>query len=184
MVFYSRETVRAFFPIFTPNRHNNPTYATTNDDVQNPNFKLAGDRRNPKAVYHNRKIADTTVLFVHKKIFQQSITVLLFIMLFQSTYLLAILSVLAVAKVEGADYGLDCSFPIHSTDFQCGDLLGDRQSVYEEYMRGCREHWGEKGAKRCDSSEKDRLAMSRRQPQSMVVSTGKSGSDGTEARQQ
>jgi prolyl 4-hydroxylase len=74
------------------------------------------------------------------------------------------------AKVEGADYGVDCSFPIHSTDLQCGDLLGDRKSVYEEYMQGCREHWGEKGAKRCNSNEQDRLAMSRRQPQSMVVS--------------
>jgi len=41
-------------------------------------------------------------------------------------------------------------------------------AVYEEYMEGCREKWGASGAKRCDSNERDRIAMSKRQPQSMV----------------
>lgn len=85
------------------------------------------------------------------------------------------LSLLATAAVylvgaEDEGYGVDCSFPIHSLDFKCGDLLGDRKAVYEEYMQGCREKWGEKGARRCDQNEADRIEMSLRQPQSMVVS--------------
>jgi hypothetical protein len=91
----------------------------------------------------------------------------------RSIYLFAILgaSAFASANDEGADYGLDCSFPIHNKESSCGDLLGDRKAVYEEYMQGCREKWGSKGAKRCDGSEEDRIAMSKRQPQSMVVSS-------------
>jgi prolyl 4-hydroxylase len=90
---------------------------------------------------------------------------------FRSIYLFLTLVTSAFLSADGADYGVDCSFPIHSKDFQCGDLLGDRKAVYEEYMQGCREKWGEKGAARCDLSETDRLEMSRRQPQSMVVSS-------------
>jgi prolyl 4-hydroxylase len=73
-----------------------------------------------------------------------------------------------------ADFGLDCSWPVHSTDFKCGNLLGDRQAVYDHYMDGCREKWGDQGAKRCDANEADRIEMTRRQPQSMVnyTSTG------------
>lgn len=78
------------------------------------------------------------------------------------------------SEEEWSDYGLDCSWPIHSMESTCGDQLGDRKSIYEDYMQGCREKWGEKGAKRCDANEQDRLQMSRRQPQSMVnyTSTG------------
>jgi hypothetical protein len=66
-------------------------------------------------------------------------------------------------------YGVDCSFPVFDRDLSgCGDILGDRQSFYEEYMQGCRDHFGSK-AHRCDTTEQDRLDMSRRQPQSMVV---------------
>jgi hypothetical protein len=89
---------------------------------------------------------------------------------FRSIYLLVLVTS-TFLSADGANYGVDCSFPIHSTDLQCGDLLGDRKAVYEEFMQGCREKWGEKGAKRCDSSDMDRLEMSRRQPQSMVVSS-------------
>ena len=78
------------------------------------------------------------------------------------------LLIIAVAHVEAqASYGVDCSFPVHSKEFKCGDLLGDRQSVYEEFMEGCRQHYGSK-ANRCDITEEDRIAMSIRQPQSMV----------------
>jgi prolyl 4-hydroxylase len=72
-------------------------------------------------------------------------------------------------QAQDATYGVDCSFPIHSKEFQCGNLLGDRKKVYDEFMEGCRDFYGSKG-KRCDSVEKDRIAMSVRQPQSMVVS--------------
>jgi hypothetical protein len=85
------------------------------------------------------------------------------------------LLLLFVARtVTAADYGLDCSWPIHNDKIQC-DLFGsERQATYDHYMEGCREKWGAKGAKRCDSNEQDRLEMSRRQPQSMVnyTSTG------------
>jgi prolyl 4-hydroxylase len=77
------------------------------------------------------------------------------------------------ASADGG-FGLDCSWPIHSHDFKCGNLLGDRQAVYDHYMDGCRKKWGAQGAKRCDANEDDRLEMTRRQPQSMVnyTSTG------------
>ena len=67
-------------------------------------------------------------------------------------------------------YGLDCSWPIQNIESSCGDLLGDRKAIYDEYIRGCGEKFGAKGVLRCAQGDKDRLAMSRRQPQSMVVS--------------
>ena len=88
------------------------------------------------------------------------------------TFLLCVVlvtrSIIATAN-DDEGYGLDCSFPVQSTEFSCGKKLGDRKAVYEEYMKGCREQWGLKGAARCDFNENDRLEMSRRQAQSMVV---------------
>jgi len=66
-------------------------------------------------------------------------------------------------------YGLACSWPIHNIESSCGDLLGDRKAVHEEYIRGCGEKFGAKGVACCSQGDKDRLEMSRRQPQSMVV---------------
>ena len=89
--------------------------------------------------------------------------------------LLAVVSIVFYPPtVLAEDFGLDCSWPIHSSSLNCGDLLGDRQAIYDEYMEGCRQKWGAKGAKRCDANEEDRIAMSRRQPASMVnyTSTG------------
>lgn len=74
------------------------------------------------------------------------------------------------SQIDDVGYGLDCSWPIHNFESSCGDMLGDRKAVYDEYLRGCREKWGSKGAVRCTQGEADRLEMSRRQPQSMVVS--------------
>jgi len=65
-------------------------------------------------------------------------------------------------------YGVDCSFPIHSKEFRCGDLLGDRKKFYEDFMQGCRDYYGRYGP-RCDATEDERIVMSVRQPQSMVV---------------
>jgi hypothetical protein len=70
---------------------------------------------------------------------------------------------------SAVDYGVDCSFPVKSTELRCGNLLGDRKKVYEEYMRGCREHAGPKRASMCDRNELDRFDMSTNQPRSMVV---------------
>jgi prolyl 4-hydroxylase len=73
-----------------------------------------------------------------------------------------------LVQAQDANYGVDCSFPIHSKEFRCGNLLGDRKKIYDDFMEGCRKFYGNKG-KRCDSTEQDRLEMSLRQPQSMVV---------------
>ena len=47
--------------------------------------------------------------------------------------------------------------------------LGDRQSFYNEFLDGCVKFYGEKGGRRCISTERDRIEMSLRQPQSMQV---------------
>jgi prolyl 4-hydroxylase len=85
-------------------------------------------------------------------------------------YLIATLVLAGLISVQAQDatYGVDCSFPIHNNELRCGNLLGDRQKIYNEFMQGCREFYGKKG-KRCDSTEENRLEMSLRQPQSMVV---------------
>jgi len=91
-------------------------------------------------------------------------------------FLAAIASVVSDAQQqqqpEGgvtADYGVDCSFPIHrNTEWTCGDLLGDKKAFYEDFMQGCRDYYGKKGGA-CDRTEADRLEMSLYQPQSMVV---------------
>lgn len=77
------------------------------------------------------------------------------------------LFMMAASAVLGEDYGLDCSFPIHNMELSCGDLLGDRKAFYDNFMDGCRQYYGAKGT-RCDLTERERLIMSKRQPQSMV----------------
>lgn len=90
-------------------------------------------------------------------------------MLFRFLSLAALLSLpLVHTDAQDASYGVDCSFPIFSKDLKCGDLLGDRKAVYEEFMDGCRKYYGNKG-NRCDATEDDRIAMDIYQPQSMVV---------------
>ena len=93
-----------------------------------------------------------------------------------------------LAKEE--DYGVDVSFPIHKweistnypwlphnvdpaknptpTKYQEMPLqrLGDRQAAYDEFLQGCKDHYGKKG-RACTQTEQDRIAMSLRQPQSM-----------------
>ena len=68
-------------------------------------------------------------------------------------------------------YGVDCSFPIHSDSVsncpQKDIFADDRQASYERFMQGCRDYYGKKGHL-CDEYETDRIRMSRLQPQSMV----------------
>lgn len=92
--------------------------------------------------------------------------------MFRFTLALSFVAGLSV-YAEAANYGADCSFPIHHSEFRCGDLLSEQKQIYEDYMEGCRTHYGKKGA-RCDHIEKERLQMSYRQPQSMVVSSNPS----------
>ena len=80
---------------------------------------------------------------------------------------------------SSSQYGVDCSWPIHSLEFnnktqRCSykypDLLGDRTSLYSNFIQGCRNQYGE----RCDETEFSRIEQARMQPQSMVnyTSTG------------
>ena len=94
----------------------------------------------------------------------------------------AVFSSITVTSVRGADdapelngfgqptYGVDTSFPIHHDKVIPADEnpLGDKQTAYDEFIEGCRNHYGggRKG-KACDSTERDRIAMGLRQPQSM-----------------
>lgn len=81
--------------------------------------------------------------------------------------LLTFHQMMRIQAQETSEYGVDCSFPVHSKEWKCGNLLGDRRSVYEDFMEGCRKKYGSQGF-RCDITEDDRLEMSLRQPQSMV----------------
>ena len=78
-----------------------------------------------------------------------------------------LLAGLFVHRGQSVEYGVDCTWPVHSKELRCGDLLGDRMTPYENFMEGCRKFYGKKGD-RCDSVEQDRIEMSVRQPQSMV----------------
>lgn len=65
-------------------------------------------------------------------------------------------------------YGVDASFPIHRESLSESSLFIDRQSFYDEYIKGCVEKYKyELGKNACFSSEKDRLDMNLLQPQSM-----------------
>lgn len=117
-------------------------------------------------------------------------------MLSRSSKFLLALGVVAMSAVvvsaEEVEYGVDVSFPMHRatvsdnyawldhnvdpsipTPEQYKDMpvqpLGDRQSFYNDFLDGCVEHFGTKGGKRCISTEADRIEMSLRQPQSMMV---------------
>jgi len=96
-------------------------------------------------------------------------------------------------NLVNVSYGVDISFPIHhvkvSTNYpwlphnvdpakhptppeyqnQPIQVLGDKQGSYDRFIEGCRKKYGSRGGM-CDSTERDRVAMSLRQPTSMQVS--------------
>jgi hypothetical protein len=87
-----------------------------------------------------------------------------------------------VQEDGGAAYGVDISFPIHhasvSTNFpwlqngsnqssQPLQVLGDRQSFYDDFLRRCRQIDG----RACDEAENFRIETNLKQPASMVVRT-------------
>lgn len=63
--------------------------------------------------------------------------------------------------------GVDVSYPIHSPHTIADNPLGDKSSWYDNLINGCRESCDRCKAA-CDQTEKDRIQMNRRQPQSMV----------------
>jgi hypothetical protein len=93
------------------------------------------------------------------------------------------------------DYGVDVSYPIHHVNVSTNyawlphnldpslptppeyegmvvQPLGDKQTMYNNIIDGCRQFYEASGkAERCDDSEADRVQMSLRQPQGMVVSS-------------
>lgn len=80
-------------------------------------------------------------------------------------------SITVTDENEGTPYGVDCTFPIHYKNLRCGNLLGDRKKVYEDYMQGCYDAFDKYV---CDDYENERIAMSLRQPAGMLnyTSTG------------
>jgi hypothetical protein len=86
-------------------------------------------------------------------------------------------------KEEGGapDYGVDISFPIHHASVSANfpwqqnrynstqplQVLGDRQSFYDDFLRGCRQ----KDGRSCDEAESFRIETNLKQPSSMVVRT-------------
>ena len=46
--------------------------------------------------------------------------------------------------------------------------LGNKQKQYDDYVQGCVHHYGEKKGARCYMNERERIAMTLRQPKSMV----------------
>jgi prolyl 4-hydroxylase len=105
----------------------------------------------------------------------------------------ALLANTVLAQEEGADYGVDVSFPIHhrqiSDNFawlphnvdpknnkqpaRYKDMvvqpLPGREELYQDFLSTCEKAFGSKGS-RCRMTEQDRIDMSLRQPQSMQVS--------------
>mmetsp|Transcript_6478 Transcript_6478/g.9533 ORF Transcript_6478/g.9533 Transcript_6478/m.9533 type:complete len:442 (+) Transcript_6478:161-1486(+) len=104
--------------------------------------------------------------------------------------LLPILFVAGAAKEEPVTYGVDVSFPQHhynaSSNFAwlphnvdpennptppgfeniAIQPLGDKETWYQEHIQGCVEFYGDKGP-RCVATERERVDMNLRQPQSM-----------------
>ena len=63
--------------------------------------------------------------------------------------------------------GVDVSYPIHSLHTIEDNPLGDKATWYDNLINGCRESC-ERCKAACDQTERDRISMNRRQPQSMV----------------
>lgn len=81
----------------------------------------------------------------------------------------SVLSYLMWPFAKVTEYGADCSWPIFSTNFSCNDRIGDRESVYHDFIDKCHAYGDPKGKKLCDRTERDRLEMNARQPKAIVV---------------
>ena len=104
-----------------------------------------------------------------------------------------ILLVMGVSTLGGdPSYGVDVSYPIRSSTVSTNyawlphnadpvnnptppefegvpvQMLGNIQEFYDDYMQGCRDHWGALGFE-CDNVERDRIQQNIDQPRSMVV---------------
>lgn len=74
----------------------------------------------------------------------------------------------AMEEALTASYGVDVSYPMHHGNLTVPNPLGgDKQTFYEDNIQKCVEHYGKKQGIRCIDNEKERIAMSLRQPQGM-----------------
>lgn len=90
------------------------------------------------------------------------------IMFLRLTALIAILgSVFGEVAVGESKYGVDESWPMMHSSWK--PLSDERRTTYENFMNGCRESYMNRPGL-CDDNEQQRLDMTLRQPQSMVVS--------------
>ena len=72
-----------------------------------------------------------------------------------------------ITITTAVDYGVDVSFPMHNpTINNTGNILPDRQEIYDHYMEGCRKLYT-KPRGICNDSEEGRVNMSLSQPKSM-----------------
>lgn len=116
---------------------------------------------------------------------------LLLLLLVMETCLCSAIPTSATAVVE-YQYGVDVSFPIHHANVSTNyaylrhnllpslypkphgfeDMpiqpLGNRQAVYDEYMKGCEETYSRGNGRTCRECEQERIEMNLRQPQSMI----------------
>jgi hypothetical protein len=112
-----------------------------------------------------------------------------------ASFIIMAMSVILSPLVSGEEdqspeYGVDVSWPIHRTWISTNydwlphnvdpennptpeeykdmpvQVLGDRQKFYDDFLQGCRDKYGKYGTA-CDSTERDRVEMSLRQPTSM-----------------
>lgn len=107
-----------------------------------------------------------------------------------TSLLLATALPFAAGEETPVEYGVDVSFPIHNTEVSTNypwlphnvdpennptpdeykgmpiQVLGNKKKFYDDFMQGCRDKY-KKFASVCDSTERDRVQMSLRQPPSM-----------------
>lgn len=76
-----------------------------------------------------------------------------------------LLAAIAIHSSTSVEYGVDCSWAQHSTDFKCGNLLGNREQLYQDYMAGCRAYYGEEAFHACDEAEESRIFDNRERVQ-------------------
>lgn len=76
----------------------------------------------------------------------------------------AALAVSLATAQQQASYGVDVSFPMHTTALS--NHLPDRKRIYRDFLAGCRRHYGRHG-ERCDWNEDERMEMNLNQPKDM-----------------
>lgn len=80
----------------------------------------------------------------------------------------AFATLFSLHSCNSIEYGVDCSFPQHSTTLKCGSLLGDRATAYQEFMLGCQHAYGNEAEVKCNQPEASRLYDNRERVQHVI----------------